>query len=172
MGGFTGGVGYYRMTIRRPGGLAHEHITEEIIGAFYQVYNTLGYGFLESVYKAPLVLELKRRGLEVACEVSILVYYKDVEIAWQRADLVVEQAVIVEVKSTRRLARTAVRQLYNYLSATRLEVGLLLHFGPKARFYRLYSPNRQQHAEPAPELFAPGSQPNPRAVSDEPDHSA
>jgi GxxExxY protein len=159
------------MTIRRTGGLAHEHITEQIIAAFFEVYNTLGYGLLESVYKAALVMELKLRGLEVACEVGILVYYKGVEIAWQRADLVVESVVIVEVKSTRRLAPTAARQLYNYLNATRLEVGLLLHFGPKPRFYRLYSPNRQAHAAPASKLFAPGSQPNSKAVSEEPDQS-
>src|SRR5205085_3113216 len=87
--GFSGFVGECRMTIRRTGGLAHEQTTEQIIGAFFEVYNALGYGLLESVYKAALLLELKLRGVEVACEVGIQVYYKGVEIAWQLADLVV-----------------------------------------------------------------------------------
>jgi GxxExxY protein len=159
------------MTSRRTGGLAHERITKEIIGAFFEVYNTLGYGLLESVYKAALVMELKLRGLEVACEVSILVYYKGVAIAWQRADQVVENVLIVEVKSTRRLAPAAARQLFSYLSATRFEVGLLLHFGPKPRSYRLYSPNRNEDPTCTLEPPVPRSQPDSKAVSEEPEQS-
>jgi len=129
------------MTIRRLGGLAEETRTRSIISAFFDVYNTLGYGFLESVYIAALEFELSQRGHAVGREVSIRVIYKGREIAWQRVGMLVDNAVILEVKATPRLAPNSSRQLYNYLRATRLEVGLLLHFGPKPRFFRLFSRN-------------------------------
>ena len=129
------------MPIRRPGGLAAVACTQSIISAFFEVYNVLRFGLLESAYRAALALELQQRGHEVAREVSVRVFYKGHPIAWQRVDLLVDNTVIVEVKSTAKLPSIAVRQLYSYLHATRIEVGLLLHFGPEAKFYRLFSPN-------------------------------
>ena len=129
------------MTIRRPDGLVEEGRTRSILGAFFDVYNTLGFGFLESVYLAALTVELRRRGHEVALEMSVGVPYKGEVIAWQRVDMLVDNAVIIEIKATPTLAPTAVRQLHNYLRATRIEVGLLLHFGTEPKFYRLYSEN-------------------------------
>ncbi|MGH7581845.1 MAG: GxxExxY protein [Gemmatimonadales bacterium] len=124
--------------------LIAKELTREIIGAFYEVYNALGYGFLESVYVAALVQELRRRRLFVATEMPIDVYYKGERIAVQRLDLVVGAQVIVEVKSTRELPTIALRQLYSYLASTELQVGLLLHFGPRATFRRVVSSRRIQ----------------------------
>ena len=130
---------------RRRLGLDGEDLTYEIIGAFFEVYHTLGSGFLESVYIAALVEELRLRGLRVEREVSVRIYYKGKEIAWQRLDLLVEGKVIVEVKSTATLPITAMRQPQNYLQATRFEIGLLLHFGPVPKPYRFYAPNDRKH---------------------------
>ena len=124
--------------------MAEEERTRSIIGAFFAVYNTLGFGFLETVYLAALERELRERGHDVAREVSIRVLYKGEEIAWHRVDMIVDGLVIVEVKSTMNLAPIAGRQLYNYLRATRLEVGLLLHFGPEPELFRHYSANAQR----------------------------
>jgi GxxExxY protein len=127
--------------------LAEEGLTHAIIGAFYRVYNRLGHGFLEHVYGAALERELLRLDLRVAREYWVRVYYDGMELCQQRLDFVVNERVVVELKSTTELHRAASRQLVNYLRATNLEVGLLLHFGPEAKFYRLYAPNAQkQHA--------------------------
>ena len=111
--------------------LIEEKLTYAIIGAGFEVYNTLGYGFLEHVYVMALEQELRERGHQVGREVAAHVYYKGRELCTQRLDVIVDAKVVVEVKATRQLAEDAVRQLTNYLRSTRLEVGLLLHFGPK-----------------------------------------
>jgi GxxExxY protein len=118
-------------------GLIDETLTRSVIGAFFEVYNVLGFGLLEQVYAAALERELRARGHRVAREVAVPVMYKGELIARQRLDMLVDERLVVETKSTERLHPAAVRQLYNYLNATRLEVGLLLHFGPEARFYRV-----------------------------------
>jgi GxxExxY protein len=117
-------------------GLREEKLTESIIGAFYEVYNTLGFGFLEHIYVMALERELRARGHHVAREVAVRVTYKGEELANQRLDMIVDGKVVVETKSTIDLGRGARRQVWNYLKATNIEVGLLLHFGPKAEFYR------------------------------------
>lgn len=119
-----------------------ERLTHSVIGAFYEVYNTLGFGFLEHIYVLALELELRERGHHVAREVSVPVFYKGHELARQRLDMVVDHKLIVEVKSTFDFPKAAQRQLRSYLQGTRLEVGLLLHFGPEARFYRIVSSNK------------------------------
>jgi GxxExxY protein len=124
------------------GELLHGALTRSILGAFFEVYNELGFGFLEQIYVAALVQSLLKRGHGVARELGVQVLFKGSEIGFQRLDVVVDDLVIVEVKSTANLARVAPRQLYNYLRATRLEVGLLLHFGPEPKFYRLVYENR------------------------------
>ena len=108
-----------------------------MIGAFYEVYNTLSHGYLESIYLAALERELLMRRHRVARELSVRVMYKGEEIGTQRLDMVVDDVLVVEAKSTHVLHASASRQLYNYLHATNLEVGLLLHFGPKAQFFRV-----------------------------------
>ena len=124
--------------------LAEEQLTHRIIGAFFRVYNQLGFGFLEHVYAAALERELLRLGLRVAREYWVRIYLDGVELCQQRLDFVVEDKVVVEIKSTLALHRGASRQLLNYLRATKLEVGLLFHFGPDAKFYRLYASNRKK----------------------------
>jgi GxxExxY protein len=121
--------------------LIEEAVTRSIIGAFYRVYNKLGFGFLESLYVAALERELKARGHDVAREVGVRVMYDGVELGFQRLDLIVDWRVVVETKSTSELHRHASRQVYNYLRATHLEVGLLLHFGPEPRCFRVMCSN-------------------------------
>ena len=113
-------------------------LTRTIIAAFFAVYNTLGFGFLESVYAAALEKELIKRGFSVAREVGIQVWYDGDPIAWQRLDMVVEGRVVIEFKSSAALPQSATRQLYNYLKASRLRVGLLLHFGERPHVHRVF----------------------------------
>ena len=109
----------------------HSKLTEEIIGAFFTVYNTLGYGFLEKVYANALKLELERRGLKIKQEFPIVVRYLEQVVGEYYADLVVYDLVVVEIKATKTLLQEHEAQLLNYLKATPYEVGLLLNFGPK-----------------------------------------
>ena len=97
----------------------------------------LGFGFLENVYCGALALELRRRGHRVARQILVPVCYEGVEVAKYRMDFIVDDVVVVEVKSAAVLNPNDQRQLLNYLHATPMEVGLLLHFGPKPKFYRL-----------------------------------
>jgi GxxExxY protein len=118
-----------------------ERLTYSVIGAFFEVYNELGFGFLEHIYKRALEIELNARGHRVAREVYVRVFYKGQEIGWQKLDFVVDGILVVEVKSTRTLEARATRQIFNYLKATDLQAGLLLHFGPKANVYRANRPS-------------------------------
>ena len=122
-----------------PRALIHEDLTRSVIGAFYEVYNTLGFGFPEHVYAMASERELRSRGHRVGREVSVIIYYKGDELCRQRMDLVVDDVLVVEIKSTVHLREGARDQLYNYLRATNLDLGLLLHFGPKAKFHRVIS---------------------------------
>lgn len=119
------------------GELLEARLTHSVIGAFYEVYNTLGYGFLEHVYAMALERELRCRGHTVVREFSIRVMYKGEELAAQRLDMLVDNKLVVELKSTQDLHKAVTRQVYNYLRATTLELGLVLHFGPEAKFYRV-----------------------------------
>jgi GxxExxY protein len=112
-------------------------LTRSIIAAFYQVYNTLDFGFLERIYKNALEKELVAAGHKVEREVRVVVYYKGEPIAVQIIDMIVDGKVIVEVKAAAEFRAAWGRQLQNYLRATDLEVGLLLHFGLEAKFYRV-----------------------------------
>ncbi|HUF30164.1 MAG TPA: GxxExxY protein [Gemmatimonadaceae bacterium] len=116
--------------------LTENDLTGSIIGAFYEVYNTLGFGFLEHLYVKALERELLARGHPVEREVGVKVMYKGEVLGTQRLDMVVDRRVTVEVKSTYDLHRAATRQVYNYLRATNLDIGLLLHFGPEPRVHR------------------------------------
>lgn len=109
--------------------LLHKDITEQIIGAAYEVYRVLGYGFLEKVYQRAMVVELELRGLKVQPEASAKVYFKDVCVGDYAADLFVEEKVVVELKVAQDLHLSDEAQLINELHAIRQEVGLLINFG-------------------------------------------
>jgi len=121
--------------------LLHERLTHSVIAAFYEVYNSLGCGFLESLYMTALERELRTRGHDVSRELSVRVRYKGEDLGSQRLDMVVDDVLVIEAKSTHVLHPSAIRQLYNYLRATNLELGLLLHFGPRPQFYRVICEN-------------------------------
>lgn len=116
--------------------MLHENITKKIIEAYYKVYNSLGYGFLEKVYENALKIELKRANLKVDQQKNVKVFYNEFEVGDYFADLIVEDLVIVELKAAEILCEEHEAQLINYLKATNLEVGLLLNFGKKAEFKR------------------------------------
>ncbi|MBI4931768.1 MAG: GxxExxY protein [Bacteroidetes bacterium] len=116
--------------------LLHSDITKRIIKCFYEVYNTLGYGFLEKVYETALYLELKNENLIVDRQRPIEVYYKNELVGNYFADLIIENSVIVEIKAAEGIAEEHEFQLINYLKATDIEVGLLLNFGKKPEFKR------------------------------------
>lgn len=131
------------MSLVRNENLLHRELTDKIIGTFYDVYNELGYGFLEKVYENALAYELCQRGFEVRQQYSIDVYYRDVNVGHYVADLIVNDLVVLELKVVRELTIAHINQLYNYLKATDMEVGLLLNFGPRPKFERrAYSNNR------------------------------
>lgn len=117
--------------------LLHGDITGEIISAFYAVYNELGYGFIESVYIRALAIELFQRRMNVAREVPVTVYYKGVTVGTYRADLMVADTVVVEAKAGEHTVEADRIQLLNFLRASGKEVGLLLHFGPRAVLKRV-----------------------------------
>ena len=119
-----------------PAHLLEGELTGEIISAYYECYNVLGYGFLESVYRRALAVELRARGHRCTEEGLIEVQYKGVVVGAYRFDLLVDDRVLIEAKSGDTLPPTANGQLLNYLRATRIEVGLLLHFGPQPRCLR------------------------------------
>ena len=116
--------------------MKHAALTDKIIAAFYQVYNTLGWGFLEKVYHAALLHELRKRGLTVQTNTKFDVQYDGVLVGEYFADILVERLVILELKAVERLADTLETQLVNYLKASGIEIGLVLNFGPKPQLRR------------------------------------
>jgi GxxExxY protein len=122
--------------------LIEERLTHSAISAFFEVYNTLGYGFLEHVYTLALERELVARGHKIAREFWVSVFYKGDELCKQRLDMVVDDKLVIEIKASPDLPKAATRQLFNYLRASMLGVGLLFHFGPEPKFYRLVGPRR------------------------------
>jgi len=116
--------------------LLHKDITEEIISAYYYVYNELGYGFLEKVYENAMLIELKSRGFKVESQKIVKVHFKDSIVGEYFADIIVEDKIILELKSCEALVPEHEVQLFNYLKATNIEVGLLFNFGKRAAFKR------------------------------------
>ena len=124
--------------------MKHEELTEKIIKAFYKVYNTLGYGFLEKVYQNALLIELVNMGLNVTKEKRIVVYYESEVVGDYNADLTVNDIVICELKTSEQLYEGDEHQLVNYLKATEIEVGLLLNFGKRPEVKRkIYDNDRK-----------------------------
>ena len=114
----------------------HSDITDQIIKAFFTVYNSLGYGFLEKVYENAMLIELDKIGIEARSQVPVKVLYEGKEVGNYYADLLVEKMVIVELKSSEDLCEEHEAQLLNYLRATDVAVGLLLNFGKTAQIKR------------------------------------
>ena len=118
------------------GNYKHSELTEQVIKAFYTVYNTLGYGFLEKVYENAMLHELRKMGLNVKNQHPITVFYDGVKVGTYSADLLVEELVIIELKAAKDFCEADEYQLVNYLKATNSEGGLLLNFGKKPRIKR------------------------------------
>lgn len=124
--------------------MKHEEITEKIIKAFFKVYNTLGYGFLDKVYLNALFIELIKMGLVVSKEKRVLVYYEGEVVGDYNTDLTVQNVVICELKTSEQLYEGDEHQLVNYLKATEIEVGLLLNFGKRPEVRRKIYDNERK----------------------------
>ncbi len=116
--------------------MLHSEITEKIIKAFFKVYNTLGYGFLEKVYENALVIELQKMGFNISQQHNIKVYYDMKMVGDYYTDIIVDDSIIIELKAAETLKKEHKTQLINYLKATDKEVGLLLNFGKTPEFKR------------------------------------
>jgi GxxExxY protein len=119
----------------------HDDLTKRIIGVFYDVHNELGCGFLESVYRESMRLALLQTGLTILSEAAIPVHFRGSLAGIFRADLIVNDVVLIELKACEGLAREHESQTLNYLRATNIEVALLMNFGPTPRFKRLVMDN-------------------------------
>ena len=123
----------------------HKELTDKIIQAFYSVYNELGYGFLENVYQNALYFELQNKGFQVEPQKAIDVYYQTQLVGKYKADLIVNDLVILELKAVDYLLVAHENQLINYLKATDKEVGLLLNFGTKPEIRRKAFDNERKN---------------------------
>lgn len=131
--------------------LIESALTERVIGAFYAVYNELGAGFLESVYENALVVALRDAGLAVVQQAPLEVSFRGRPVGEFRADLLIEERLVVEVKAVSQLSTAHETQLVNYLKATGIQVGLLLNFGRRPQFKRrVFGPDM---AHPRPSAF-------------------
>lgn len=133
----------------------HGDITDKVIRCFYDVYNELGFGFLESVYHKAMLVALEQAGLFAESRVRLPVYFRGHQVGDFEADIFVERAVILELKAADALDTAHEAQLLNYLKATAAEVGLLLNFGPKPKFKRLAFDNARKRSRPPIERSSP-----------------
>lgn len=136
--------------------LKHSALTEKIIGTFYDVYNELGHGFLESVYEEAVAIALRQSGLSVERQVPITVWFRGQAIGEFRADLLIEHKVLVELKSVKSLDKAHEAQLLHYLRATEMEVGLLLNFGEHPQFRRMLFDNERKNIRGNPRKSVAG----------------
>src|SRR5438874_10949714 len=124
----------------------HSELTKRIIGVFYEVYNELGHGFIESVYENSLSIALREKGCEVHQQIAIPVWFRSKQVGDFDADVLVDKLVLLELKVARSIEQAHIAQLLNYLKATQIEVGLLLNFGPKPEFKRVVFGNERKIA--------------------------
>jgi GxxExxY protein len=125
----------------------HSELTELIIDVFYEVYNELGFGFLESVYRNSLHLALLEKGLAVEQEVPVTVFFRGKNVGDFRADLVVNETILLELKTAEQIVAAHESHVLNYLRSTSLELGLILNFGPRPQVRRLLLDNSRKHAK-------------------------
>jgi len=122
----------------------HPDLTGKIFGAFFQVHKDMGFGFAEKNYEAALEISLKELGLVPVRQKEIKVYYHGEVVGEYKADMIVNDAVLLELKSVEKLIDAHDAQMLNYLKSTELEVGLLLNFGREAQFHRkIYDNSRK-----------------------------
>lgn len=119
-----------------------QELSYRVINAFYCVYKALGFGYLESIYSKALEIALKARGIRVDREVPLQIFFEGHLVGTHRIDMLVENRIIIEIKSTEQLSKAALRQLRSYLAAANLELGLVLHFGPEPKFCRILARKR------------------------------
>ena len=122
----------------------HSQLSDAVLRAYYDVYNELGSGFLESVYHSALMVALLDNGLKAIIQAPLPVYFRGRVVAEFRADILVENLMLLELKAAHALDRTHFGQILNYLKATTIEVGFLLNFGPKPEFKRFMLDNQQK----------------------------
>lgn len=125
----------------------HSELTDLIIAVFHDVYNELGFGFLESVYRNSLRLALLDKGLTVEQEVPVTVFFRGNNVGDFRADLVVNGTILLELKTAEQIIAAHESQVLSYLRSTALELGLILNFGPKPQVCRLLLDNSRKHAK-------------------------
>ena len=121
--------------------LLHEALSKQVLVSFYEVYNQLGYGFLEKVYQNALYFELKNRGFDVSAQRRCIVFYKGKEVGEYYSDITVNGLIILELKACKKLNKKHELQLQNYLKASSIELGFLLNFGHKPEFRRIVFSN-------------------------------
>src|SRR5438067_11186391 len=124
--------------------LKHGDVTEKIVGIFYDVYNELGYGFLESVYEESLLIALREADLTAERQIPVPVWFRNCKVGDFRADLMVESSILLELKRARLLEAAHEAQLLHYLKSTEIEIGLLLNFGSRPQFRRLLFDNERK----------------------------
>jgi GxxExxY protein len=129
------------MTAKREGGLLQEALTRSVIRSFFDVHTELGFGFREHIYALAMERHFVATGHKVEREVAVLIHFRGEPLARQTLDMIVDERLVIETKATERLHPDARRQLFGYLCSTSLELGLLLHFGREARFYRVICEN-------------------------------
>jgi len=129
--------------------LKHVDLTDKLIGIYYELYNELGHGFLESVYQKAFALVLRQEGIAYQQQTPIHVVFRGEELGEFFADLLVESSVLIELKAVRALEKAHERQLLNYLRATNIEIGLLFNFGPAPQFRRLAFDNSRKGRQAA-----------------------
>lgn len=130
--------------------LKYSELTDKVIGIFYDVYNELGHGFLESTYAAAMAVALEDSGIQAVREVPISVWFHNKKVGQYFADIVVGNAVLLELKAARHLESAHEAQLLHYLRATEIEVGLLLNFGIRPQFRRLLFDNDRKQIRENP----------------------
>ncbi len=131
--------------------LLHGELSEAVIKAFYHVYNTLGYGFLPSVYAKSLAITLSKRGLKGSSRVPVKVFFEGEQVGFFLADLIVSDKLVLLVTSTETISGAANSQLINYLRASPQEVGLVLNFGVTPEFSRkVFTNDRKPSLHRAP----------------------
>jgi GxxExxY protein len=137
--------------------LLHADVTDRVLKVFYEVYNELGGGFLESVYHKAFAIALQQAGLVVSTQVPVPVHFRGLAVGDFIADITVNKCVLLELKAVSALDKAHEGQILNYLRATEFEVGLLLNFGPKPQLKRLVLANENKKIRVHPRLSAVGS---------------
>jgi GxxExxY protein len=122
----------------------HWDLCRDIVRVFYDIYNELGYGFLEAVYEEALTRALRDAAFKLERQIRTPIWFRGAVIGEYKADLLVNRAVLLELKAAQAIDAAHKAQILNYLRATEFEVGLLLNFGPKPQFHRFVFENNRK----------------------------